>query len=72
MPNLPHLKNSNVEKSLQNKWRRDIVPFSPVIKINSKGDNILGHSAPFPEDIPEMAIKYFSYAGEKSFRSFWR
>ncbi|TAE76028.1 MAG: helix-turn-helix domain-containing protein [Bacteroidetes bacterium] len=58
-------KNNVIEKSVQNKWRRDIVPFSPVIKVNSKGENILGHSAPFPEDIPEMAIKYFSYAGEK-------
>ena len=53
-----------IEKSLVQKWRRDIVKFSPVIKINSKGQNILGHTAPFPEDIPEMAVKFFSYAGE--------
>lgn len=46
------------------KWRRDIVKFSPVIKINSKGENILGHSAPFPEMVPEFAIKMFSYPGE--------
>jgi len=47
------------------KWRRDIVRFSPVIKINSKGENILGHTAPFPEDIPEFAIRMYSYEGEK-------
>ncbi|MBM3709801.1 MAG: site-specific DNA-methyltransferase, partial [Actinobacteria bacterium] len=47
------------------KWRRDIVKFSPVIKINSKGENILGHTAPFPEEIPEMAVKFFSYIGDK-------
>jgi len=47
------------------KWRRDIIKFSPVIKINSKGVNTLGHTAPFPEDIPEMAVKNFSYEGEK-------
>lgn len=46
------------------KWRRDIIKFSPVIKINSKGENLLGHTAPFPEDIPEMAIKFFSYPNE--------
>ncbi|MDP2210071.1 MAG: site-specific DNA-methyltransferase [Bacteroidota bacterium] len=46
------------------KWRRDIIKFSPVIKINSKGENLLGHTAPFPEDIPEMAINFFSYPNE--------
>ncbi|HPD33112.1 MAG TPA: site-specific DNA-methyltransferase [Candidatus Kapabacteria bacterium] len=46
------------------KWRRDIIKFPPVIKINSKGENILGHTAPFPEDIPEFAIRMFSYKGE--------
>ncbi len=58
-------KEENViSKELLKKWRRDIVKFSPVIKINSKGENILGHTAPFPEDIPEMAINFFSYPGE--------
>lgn len=47
------------------KWRKDIINFSPVIKINSKGENILGHTAPFPENIPEYAIRMFSYEGEK-------
>ncbi|MDR2526785.1 MAG: site-specific DNA-methyltransferase, partial [Rickettsiales bacterium] len=32
--------------------------------INSKGENKLGHTAPFPEDIPEFAIEMFSYKGE--------
>lgn len=47
------------------KWRRDIIKFPPVIKINSKGKNILGHTAPFPELIPEFATRMFSYEGEK-------
>ncbi|MBU1952839.1 site-specific DNA-methyltransferase [Patescibacteria group bacterium] len=46
------------------KWRRDIIRFSPVIKINSKGENALGHTAPFPEDIPDFAIRMYSYPGE--------
>lgn len=53
-----------INHDLIKKWRRDIIKFSPVIKINSKGDNTLGHTAPFPNDIPEMAINFFSYKGE--------
>ncbi|MBI2042985.1 site-specific DNA-methyltransferase [Candidatus Pacearchaeota archaeon] len=52
-----------IEENLKKKWRKDIVSFSPVIKIF--GDkNIAGHTAPFPEDIPEMAIKFYSYKGD--------
>ncbi len=47
------------------KWRRDIIKFSPVIKINSKGENVLGHTAPFPENIPEFAVRMFSYVNER-------
>ncbi len=46
------------------KWRRDIIKINPVIKINSKGENTLGHTAPFPAEIPEFAIKMFSYPNE--------
>lgn len=58
-------KNNIIEAEEINKWRRDIVKFSPVIKINSKKENRVGHSAPFPSDIPDMAVKYFTYRGEK-------
>ena len=37
---------------------------NPVIKINSKGENLLGHTAPFPREIPEFAIQMFSYKNE--------
>ncbi len=53
-----------IDKITITKWRRDIVKFPPVIKIDHNGNNKLGHSAPFPMEIPEMAIKYFSYAGD--------
>ena len=53
-----------IEEDFIKRYRRDIVKFSPVIKINSKGENTLGHTAPFPQDIPDMAIKFFSYPGE--------
>lgn len=56
---------NEIDKNMVDKWRRDIIKFSPVIKINSKGVNTLGHTAPFPEDIPEMAVRNFSYEGEK-------
>jgi len=30
----------------------------PVYKINSKGENILGHTAPYPEEIVELISEY--------------
>jgi DNA modification methylase len=57
-------KECEIPANLIRKWRRDIVSFPPVIKINSRGENILGHTAPFPEDIPEMAVLFYSYPGE--------
>jgi len=57
-------EDCEIPKQLIRKWRRDIVKFPPVIKINAKGENILGHTAPFPEDIPEMAVLFYSYPGE--------
>lgn len=53
-----------IEKEFIKKWRRDIVKINPVIKINSKGENTLGHTAPFPAEIPEFAVKMFSYPDE--------
>lgn len=53
-----------IEKEFIQKWRRDIVKINPVIKINSKGENKLGHTAPYPTDIPEMAIRYYSGIGD--------
>lgn len=46
------------------KWHRDIVKITPVIKTNCKGENVIGHTAPYPEDIPEMAMRYFSGVGD--------
>ena len=53
-----------VDENIVLKWRRDICKISPVIKINNKKENKLGHTAPFPQEIPEMAIEYFSYKGD--------
>ncbi len=53
-----------IEEEFVKKWRRDIVKINPVVKINCKGENIVGHTAPYPEDIPEMAIKYYTGVGD--------
>ena len=53
-----------VEEDLLRQWRRDVVKFAPVIKINSKGQNTLGHTAPFPNEIPEYATQVFSGVNE--------
>jgi DNA modification methylase len=60
-----HEKKYEIPVEFVKKWRRDIIKFPPVIKINSKGDNTLGHTAPFPQDIPEFAVRMFTYPGEK-------
>jgi DNA modification methylase len=62
--NFENRENNKINHDLIKKWRRDVLKFSPVIKINSKGENKLGHTAPFPEDIPEMAVNFFTYKGE--------
>lgn len=64
MMNSYKTKENEIEYDFIKKWHRDIVKITPVIKINSKGENIIGHSAPFPLEIPEMAIKYFSGVGD--------
>jgi len=57
--------DSEISQDFIKNWRRDIVKIKPVFKINNKGENVLGHSAPFPSEIPEMAIRYFSFPGDK-------
>lgn len=51
---------NEIDRDFINGWRRDIVRITPVIKTNCKGENIVGHTAPFPKEIPEMAIRYYS------------
>ena len=53
-------EENKIDTDITYRWRRDIVKITPEIKINSKGENKIGHSAPFPEDIPEMAIRFYS------------
>ena len=58
-------KGNEIPKDFIYSWRRDIRHINPVIKINSKGQNVLGHTAPFPREIPEFAVRMFSYKGER-------
>ena len=57
-------KQNIIPYDLIKNWRRDIHKLTPVIKINNKKENKLGHTAPFPSGIPEMSIQYFSYKGD--------
>lgn len=63
MTDLQQTEN-RVDEDLLRKWRRDVVKLAPVIKINSKGENTLGHTAPFPAEIPEYAVQVFSGVNE--------
>ncbi|HEF1623057.1 TPA: site-specific DNA-methyltransferase [Campylobacter lari] len=58
-------QKSKIDKEFIYAWRRDIKKINPVIKINSKKQNLLGHTAPFPKEIPEFAVRMFSYKGER-------
>lgn len=44
-------------------WESYIADFMPVFKINSKGENTVGHTAPYPEDIPNFASCVFGRPG---------
>ena len=69
-------KTRSTNKELQKKsiltkdeWRHWAVrmiwdDISPVIKINQKGENLFGHSAPFPENIPYRIIKMHTIENE--------
>lgn len=61
---MDELKDNRIDPELIKKWRRDIVRMPPTIKINSKGENRLGHTAPFPPQLAEFAIQFFSGQGE--------
>ena len=56
--------DNHIDEDLLHKWRRDVVKLTPVIKINSKRQNILGHTAPFPKEIPEYAVQVFTGINE--------
>jgi DNA modification methylase len=51
-------------KQKKNQLTSNIEKFSPVFKIGKGGVNTLGHSAPFPEDIPRLSITCFTNPGD--------
>ena len=55
-----YTEENKISSDFIKEFRRDIVKINPVIKTNCKGDNIIGHSAPYPSKIPELAIRYYS------------
>ena len=57
-------KNNLIPNEFVDNWRRDIHRLTPVIKINGKKENKLGHTAPYPSEIPEMAIRYYTYEND--------
>jgi len=64
MNNQAENRKTLVPYELTQKWRRDIVKINPVIKINNKKENKLGHTAPFPKEIPDMAVQYYSFKND--------
>lgn len=52
------------EQEIPEAWKNFVVDFMPVFKINSKGKNTVGHTAPYPEDIPRFVAKVFGKPGK--------
>ena len=50
--------------------KSNIVKFSPVIKINNKGVNKFGHTAPYPIELPNLSILTFTNKNDKVFDPF--
>lgn len=48
-----------VNSPIPEQWKTFITEFTPVYKINCHGENTLGHTAPYPEDIPNLAAVLF-------------
>lgn len=59
-PGAPAIVAPDLARKIPAGWDKNVVPFTPVIKINSKGENTLGHTAPFPEDIPNFVARVFT------------
>lgn len=59
-PGAQAIVNKNIDDVLPENWDKNIVNFKPVFKINCNGENILGHTAPFPEDIPNFVARVFT------------
>ncbi len=56
---MDELKENQIDTNLIKKWRRDIVKMNPIIEINSKRENKIGHTAPFPHELANFAINFF-------------
>ena len=69
MNDLKHAANKVDAEQLRS-WRRDIVKIKPVFKINSNDENTLGHTAPFPSEIPRYAIQMFGGKSETALDPF--
>jgi len=64
MMNAGRIESNRVPRPVMQRWRRDVVSFPPVIKIDAGGKNKAGHSAPYPVEIPRWAIAYHSHVGD--------
>lgn len=54
-------EESRIDKKEWFKFVWNVWEIHPVVKIDSKGKNIYGHIAPFPEEIPRRLIKLYSF-----------
>ncbi len=46
-------------------FTKTVWSFSPRIKFNQRGENTLGHDAPFPKELPYRCIKMHSWPDDR-------
>ena len=55
---------NEIDKETLRLWRKDVAHFPTTMNHRKTKHNKNGHTAPFPETIPEMAIKFYSGVGD--------
>ncbi|MGG5342166.1 DNA-methyltransferase [Enterococcus sp. AZ192] len=55
---------NKIDKDTLALWRKDVARFPATMDYRKSKHNQNGHTAPFPEKIPEMAIKFYSGVGD--------
>ncbi len=63
-PGRAAIVRKNINDAIPDGWKKNSVKLNPVFKINCNGENTLGHTAPFPLDIPNFVARVFTESEE--------
>ena len=58
------LPENQISPELLKFWRKDVAKFHPTAANRKAKNGLVGHTAPFPEKIPEFALSFYSGVGD--------